>query len=122
MEDSITTISELKQKIKEFSEARDWDQFHNAKELAIALSIEASELLEHFRWIGHEEVNNKFKIPEKKKEIESELADVLVFLVRLAQMYDIDLSKSVEEKMQKNEERYSVEKAKGSCKKYNEFD
>jgi len=121
MKDNERKIQELKEKIKEFCEARDWDQFHNAKDLAIALSIEASELLEIFRWKSPEEVEALFKNEKKKEDIEDELADVLYFLVRMAQLYDLDLSEALDKKMKKNEEKYPVEKAKGSNKKYNEF-
>jgi NTP pyrophosphatase (non-canonical NTP hydrolase) len=119
--DNERKIHELKEKIKEFCEARDWDQFHNAKELAIALSIEASELLEIFRWKTHEEVDELFKDEKKKEDIEDELADILYFLVRIAQKYDLDLSEALDRKMEKNNNKYPVEKAKGSHKKYNEF-
>lgn len=118
--DNETKIHELKEKIKKFCEARDWDQFHNAKELAIALSIEASELLEHFRWQNDKEVEELFLDSKKKEDVEDEMADILYFLVRIAQKYDIDLSEALENKLKKNEEKYSVEKFKGSHKKYNE--
>ena len=97
--DHETNIHEFKEKIKEFCEARDWDQFHNAKELAIALSIEASELLEHFRFKSKEEVEALFKDSKKKEEIEEEMADIMYFLLRLAQKYDIDLSEILEKKI-----------------------
>lgn len=119
--DSERKIHELKEKIKEFCDARDWDQFHNAKDLAIALSIEASELLEIFRWKSPEEVEALFENEKKKEDIEDEMADVLYFLVRIAQRYDLDLSEALDKKMEKNERKYPVEKAKGSNKKYNEF-
>jgi NTP pyrophosphatase (non-canonical NTP hydrolase) len=121
VKDTETKLHELKQKIKEFCEARDWDQFHNAKELAIALSIEASELLEIFRWKTPDEVKGLFKNEKKKEDIEDEMADVLYFLVRMAQMYDLDLTEALERKMDKNDKKYPVDKAKGSSKKYNEF-
>jgi NTP pyrophosphatase (non-canonical NTP hydrolase) len=122
METDITIrIYELKEKVKNFCEVREWAQFHDAKELAIALSIEASELLEHFRWKSKEEVNNGFKIPEKREEIEDELSDIFYFVLRIAQLYDIDLSKALDRKMKKNEEKYPVEKSKGNHKKYTEF-
>lgn len=120
--DNERKIHELKDKIKEFCEARDWDQFHNAKELAIALSIEASELLEIFRWKTPEEVNALFSNEKKKEDIEDEMADVLYFLVRMAQMNNIDLAEALDRKMEKNEGKYPIEKAKGSSKKYNEFE
>lgn len=119
--DKETYLHELKEKVKDFCDARDWDQFHDAKELAIALSIEVAELLEHFRWKSRDEVNHRFTIPEKRKEIEGELSDCLYFILRIAQMYDIDLSKALSEKMEENDRKYPVEKAKGSHKKYNEF-
>jgi NTP pyrophosphatase (non-canonical NTP hydrolase) len=122
MKDNERKIYELKEKIKEFCEARDWDQFHNAKELAIALSIEASELLEIFRWKTPEEVQALFKNEKKKEDIEDEMADILYFLVRIAQRYDLDLSEALDRKMEKNEKKYPIDKAKGSNKKYNEFD
>ena len=119
--DTETKIHELKEIIKKHCDERDWDQFHNAKELAIALSIEAAELLEPFRFKTWEEVDLLFKDPKKKEEISDEMADVLYFLTRLAQKYNIDLSEAFERKMKKNEKNYPIEKAKGSNKKYNEF-
>ncbi len=120
--DTETKLHELKQKIKGFCDARDWDQFHNAKELAIALSIEASELLEIFRWKSPQEVDELFKNEKKKEDIEDEMADVLYFLVRIAQLYDLDLTEALERKMDKNDKKYPVDKARGSNKKYNEFE
>lgn len=121
MKDSDRKIHELKEKIKYFCEERDWDQFHNAKELAIALSIEASELLEIFRWKTPEEVEALFKDEKKKEDIEDEMADVLILLVRMAQMYDLDLAEAWDKKMEKNHQKYPVEKAFGQSKKYSEL-
>ena len=120
--DKETTIEDLKVKVKEFCDKRDWDQFHDAKELSIALSIEASELLEHFRWKTKEEVRAKMGKPEKVEEIKDEMADILYFLLRIAQMENIDLSVALKNKIEKNEIKYPVEKAKGSSKKYNEYE
>jgi len=118
--DQETNIQELKDKIQKFCEDRDWDQFHGAKDLAIALITEASELLEHFRWKSEKEVKELFENPEKKEHIEDEMADIFYFLLRLAQKYNIDLSEALEKKMGKNEKRYSIDKFKGSNKKYDE--
>ncbi len=118
--DQEKKIHELKETIKEFCEKRDWDQFHGAKDLAVALIIEASELLEHFRWKSNKEVEELFSNEQKKEEIGEEMADILYFLVRLSQKYNIDLSEALEKKMDKNEKRYPVDKFKGSNKKYNE--
>ena len=96
-----------------FRNERDWEQFHNPKDLALALSIEAAELNEVFLWKKSEEAN-----VEKVKE---ELADVFAYAILLAEKYDFDINEIVLEKIKKNAEKYPVEKAKGSSKKYNEF-
>lgn len=119
--DDKTNIQELKNKIKEFCEERDWDQYHNAKDLAIGIVTEASELLEHFRFKSENQIKEMLSSPEKRKHISEELADALYFLLRLAEKYNIDLSTALNEKMKKNKEKYPIEKAKGSNKKYTEF-
>ena len=121
MVDNETNIQQLKEKVKAFCDARDWDQFHDAKEIAIALSIEASELLEHFRWKNKNEIKDKLNDPVKKEEIEDEMADIFYLLLRIAQMYDIDLSNALDRKMEKNDKKYPVDKSRGSSKKYNEL-
>ena len=120
--DCKTSIHELKEKVRAFCEDRDWDQFHNAKELAIGIVTEASELLEHFRFKSEEQVNEMFKNESKKQELTEEMADVLYFLVRLAQMYDIDLTTELDSKIKKNNEKYPIDKVKGCNKKYSEYD
>lgn len=119
--DNETNISHLKEKIKNFCEDRDWDQFHGAKELAIGVITEASELLEHFRFKSEKEIEEFFKDIKKKEKISEEIADVLYFILRLAQKYDIDIATALNKKMEKNENNYPLEKAKGSSKKYNEL-
>lgn len=119
--DHKTNIEELKEKVKIFCEERDWDQYHNAKDLAIGVITEASELLDHFRFKSKKEVEEAFSNPEKRQEISEEIADVLYFLVRLAQRYGIDLTTELTKKLEKNEKKYPVEKAKGSNKKYTEY-
>jgi len=119
--DHKTNIQELKNKVKKFCEDRDWDQYHGAKDLATALIIESAELLENFRWKSENEVKELFKNKDKKEQVEDEMADIIYFLLRLAQRYDIDLSEALDKKMKKNEKRYPVEKAKGSNKKYTEL-
>lgn len=119
--DSETKIQELKELVKKFCEERDWDQYHNAKDLAIGIITESSELLEHFRWKSEKEVEEMFKSNSKKQEISEEMADVLYFLLRLAQKYNIDLATELKNKLEKNKNRYPVEKAKGSNKKYSEL-
>ena len=119
--DPTTNFHELKETIKKFCEERDWDQYHNPKDLAIGIITEASELLEHFLWKSEDEVKNLFDDPAKREEIEDEMADVLYFLLRLSQKYNIDLSDALLKKIRKNAEKYPIEKAKGSNKKYTEL-
>ena len=118
--DNKTTIEELKEKIRQFCELREWDQFHNAKELAIGIVTEASELLQHFRFKSKNEVDAMFQNKSKRQELTEEMADVLFFLIRLAQRYNVDLTTELNKKIQKNEQKYPIEKAKGSNKKYSE--
>lgn len=119
--DHQTNLQQLKNKIKQFCEVRDWDKYHNAKELAIGIITESSELLEHFRFKSEKEIDEMFKRPEKKATISEEMADVFYFLLRLAQRYDIDLTTELHKKMEKNEQKYPIEKSKGSNKKYTEL-
>lgn len=109
----MTDIERLKQKVHEFSVERDWDQFHDGKNLAIALSIEANELLETFLWKEADDVN-----VEKVKE---ELADVINYAFLMAHRYNLDIEKIVTDKMEINAMKYPVEKSKGSAKKYSEL-
>ncbi|MBN2052509.1 nucleotide pyrophosphohydrolase [Candidatus Woesearchaeota archaeon] len=119
--DSKTNIQELKDKIRIFCEVRDWDQYHDAKELAIGVITEAGELLDHFRFKTSTQMEELFSNSEKRSEISEEMADVLYFLLRLSQKYDIDLTTALNKKMDKNEKRYPVEKIKGLNKKYTEL-
>lgn len=118
--DNKTTIQELKDKVKKFCEDRDWDQYHNAKDLAIGIVTESSELLEKFRFKSEKEIEYLLN-SSKKSEISEELADVLYFVLRLAQKYGIDLSQELENKINKNKIKYPIFKSKGSNKKYNEL-
>ena len=103
----------IMKEIVRFTEDRDWDQFHNGKDLALALSIEASELNEAFLWKKPEEVNI-----EKVKE---ELADIMNYAFLIAHKYDMDIKEIILNKLKRNGEKYPVNKAKGSAKKYNEL-
>lgn len=119
--DDQTTISELKSNVKQFCTDRDWDQYHNAKELAIGVTTESAELLEIFRFKSQEEIDRMFNTPDAREKISDEMADVLFFLLRMAQKYDIDLADAFNAKTAKNERKYPVEKARGSNKKYDEL-
>jgi NTP pyrophosphatase (non-canonical NTP hydrolase) len=119
--DANTTLQQLKDSVRQFCEDRDWDQFHNAKDLAIGVITEASELLEHFRFKSATEVDALLKTPETKGEIAEEIVDVLYFLLRLAQKYNIDLSSEFDRKMQINQARYPVASVRGKNKKYRDL-
>src|SRR3989344_937790 len=119
--DNNTRIQEIKNYVKKYCEDRDWDQFHSPKELAIGLITEASEVLEHFRFKSESEMEAFFKDSKKREDIEDEMADVLYFLCRLAQKYDVDLSEAFKRKMIKSEKKYPIEKSKGNNKKYTEL-
>jgi NTP pyrophosphatase (non-canonical NTP hydrolase) len=112
------SIQELTGKVQEFCEARDWDQYHGPKDLAIGVITEASELLEHFRFLSEEQAMELLNNPEQKEDIEDELADVLFFLLRFSQRFDIDLTQALQRKMEKSNKKYPVEKSKGSNRKY----
>ena len=119
--DSETTIRQLKQTVKEYCEERDWDQYHNPKDLAIGVITEAAELLEHFRFKSEKEMDKMLADQKKKGEISDEISDVLMFIIRFAQKYDIDIAESFQRKMDQNIKKYPIDKAKGSNKKYDEL-
>jgi len=118
--DESTTIASLKAEVQKFCEERDWDQFHGLKDLAIGTSTEANELLELFRFKTDEEIQQKMNDPAFKARVEQELADVLFFVLRIAQKNYLDLFEGFSRKMHSNREKYPVEKARSSNKKYNE--
>lgn len=109
----MSDLEELRKAIVKFTQERDWDQFHNGKDLALALSIEASELNEAFLWKDSKDVN-----VEKVKE---ELADIFNYAILIADKYNLDIKQIVLDKLRRNAEKYPVEKAYGSAKKYNEL-
>ena len=120
--DKNTPIQELKDLLLEFREKREWKQFHNPKDLAEAISIEASELLELFLWKTKEEINSELNKNSKyKKEIEDELADVVSFCFNFANSIDIDISIAVKNKIEKNNKKYTEDKARGIATKYNKL-
>ncbi|WP_438465756.1 nucleotide pyrophosphohydrolase [Marinomonas sp. PE14-40] len=112
-------LEELKSKLQDFADARDWDQFHSPKNLSIALSVEASELVECFQWLTEEQSQNLS--PEQKQAVVDEIADVQVYLLRLATKLDVNILDAVEQKMLKNEAKYPAELVKGSAKKYTAY-
>lgn len=111
---------ELSEQIRDFCEERDWDQFHNLKDLSIGLSTEANELLQLFRFKNETQCVELFNSQPDK--ITHELADIYYYLLRIADLYDIDLNHALEEKMKLNEQKYPVSKVKGKNLKYDEFE
>ena len=109
----MDVITVILNELRRFNQERDWDQFHNGKDLAIGLSVEASELLEAFLWKASEDVN-----PDKIRE---ELADVLNYAFQMADKYNLDIKEIMLDKLKRNAEKYPADKARGTAKKYNEL-
>lgn len=109
----MSDMKEITEALLKFRNERDWEQFHNPKDLAVALNIEAGELLESYLWKSHEEA--------KKEKVKEELADVFAYAFLLADKYHFDVKEIIMEKIKKNGEKYPVDKAKGTAKKYNEL-
>ncbi len=114
-----TSIESLTAEIRAFRDARDWKQFHNPKELAVAITAEAGELLQHFVWQSPEQSDQR--VAQRKEEIASEMADIAILLFELADNCAVSLPEAIRAKLARNETRYPVDKAKGSNKKYNEL-
>ncbi len=113
-------LSKLQKELLEFARRRDWEQFHAPKNLVMALSVEASELLEHFQWLS--EAQSKTLDAEKKHAVSLEMADIFIYLMRLATELEVDILAAVEEKIKINNDKYPAERVRGSSKKYNEYD
>ena len=112
-------LTNIRDTVRTFVTERDWDQFHTPKNLSSALSVEAAELLEHFQWLNTGKVEELG--PAKLEQVRHEMADVLVYLVRLADKLDVDLGAAVEEKMILNRAKYPADKVRGDMRKYNEY-
>jgi NTP pyrophosphatase (non-canonical NTP hydrolase) len=114
--DSNSTIKDLKDIVKNFVTARNWEKFHNPKDLAVATCIEAAELLEIFQWFTTEETTSWKNIPSKLSRIKEELADVLIYCLSMANVLDIDISETVSEKLSRNGAKYPAEKYFGRAR------
>lgn len=112
-------LEALKQRLREFAQARDWEQFHSPKNLSTALIVEAAELVEHFQWLTQEQSRNL--PPETSAQVEEELADVLLYLVRLSDLLGVDLEAAAWRKIERNEQKYPAERVRSSAKKYTEY-
>jgi NTP pyrophosphatase (non-canonical NTP hydrolase) len=119
-EDDTDSLQNLRERLRLFAEERDWDQFHSPKNLSMALIAEAGELVEHFQWLTEQQ---SAELPAVKlAEIERELADILIYLIRLADKLDVNLVHAANKKVALNERKYPVNKVRGSSKKYTEYE
>lgn len=115
----MNDLDEIKEKLRQFALARDWDQFHSPKNLSMALAGEVGELLELFQWLTEEQSKNLTR--EQRKAVEEEVADVFLYLLRLADRLGVDLLEAAKNKIIIDEQKYPVDKVKGSSKKYTEY-
>ena len=115
----MTDLESLRDQLRTFASERDWDQFHSPKNLAAALAVEASELLEHFQWLT--EAQSQQLPSETLNEVSNEVADVLLYLIRISDKLGIDLIAAANTKILLNAEKYPVDKARGSSRKYTEL-
>lgn len=112
-------LDTLKLSLREFADSRDWNQFHSPKNLCMALSVEVAEITEHFQWLTQQQSKN---LPQEKlEEVAAELADTLLYLVRLADKLDIDLLSAAFKKIELNNQKYPIDQSRGNAKKYTEF-
>jgi NTP pyrophosphatase (non-canonical NTP hydrolase) len=116
---TMSKIEDLTKRILAFRDARNWKQFHNPKDMALSLVLEAAEVMEHFQWKNKEEMESYVKT--NKKDIGEELADVLYWVLLMSNDLKIDVSSALQEKLKKNEEKYPVKKAKGKHVKYDKL-
>lgn len=112
-------LEAIRDRLRQFTAERDWERYHSPKNLAMALIAEAGELVEHFQWLS--EAQSVALPPEKLKDVEDELADVLLYLVCLADRLGVDLADAAMAKISRNETRYPSDKVRGSAKKYTEY-
>ncbi len=117
--DRETTLQDVKDTIAHFTAERDWQQFHSAKNVAMALVAEAAELMAHFRWSGPDQDVAVLGDAQSLREVRLEVADVLLLLAEFANVAGIDMAQAVQEKMEINAKRYAVEKSRGTARKYN---
>jgi len=115
------SIRELQERQRIFAKERDWEQFHTPKNLVMALSGEVGELTEVFQWLTEEQSRSVIDDPKKMKQAEEEVADIFLYLIRLADKLGIDIIEAASDKIKKNEQKYPIEKSYGSAKKYTEL-
>ena len=121
MNDRVTALQEIKDRVLAFAKERDWEQFHSPKNLSMAISAEAAELMEHFLWQDPEASHSNMRTPKLRAKVEEELADVFIFAIEFANITGIDIAAIIEAKMALNAKKYPVAKAKGRSEKYTEL-
>lgn len=121
MTDPTTTLADLKTRVLAFARERDWEQFHAPKNLSMALAAEAGELMEHFLWTTPEQSATVVQDPAKRRKIEDELADVVIYALEFANIAGMDVAGAIERKMADNARKYPVEKSRGRSDKYTEL-
>lgn len=121
MTDDTATVSALKQRVHEFALERDWLQFHSPKNVSMALAAEAGELMEHFLWTGSEASHERAQEEKRRRDIQDELADIVIYALEFANVTGIDLADAITAKMAQNAAKYPVDKAKGRSEKYTEL-
>ncbi len=117
----LMDVKYIQNKLSDFAKKRDWEKFHNLKNLAISINIESSELLEIFQWDDNQEVDEKLKKKQFKERISEEVADVLLYLLRFSQIANLDLEKICLKKIKKNAKKYPIKLSKGKSTKYTSF-
>ncbi|MEE8389454.1 MAG: nucleotide pyrophosphohydrolase [Anaerolineae bacterium] len=116
MADHNTSIADLRQRVAEFVAARDWEQFHVPKNLSVAVAVEAAELMEHFQWLTHEQAAVALQDEGKRAAVADELADVLIYVLSLANALDVDVSAAVLSKLERNEHRFPAQEWRGRAR------
>ena len=113
MDDRITTITELKKIVEDFVKERDWSQFHNPKNLSMALAIEASELMDIFKWNTNQECESMMSEKNTRQDATDELADIIIYAIAFANRNNINISNAIDQKMIKNRIKYPTDKYRG---------
>ncbi|MEM8867072.1 MAG: nucleotide pyrophosphohydrolase [Verrucomicrobiota bacterium] len=121
MNDSATRLDEIKARVLAFAQERDWEQFHSPKNLSMAISAEAAELMEHFLWQSSEQSRSDIETEKLRAKVEEELADIFIYAIEFANVSGMDIASIIEAKMARNAEKYPVEKARGKSLKYTEL-
>jgi len=119
--DRKTSIYQLSQLIQDFVDERDWRKYHNPKDLAISIAIEAAELMELFQWVSERKVEKVLEDAERFTRLEEELADIIILCFNLANVLDVDVAKAVTKKVEKNRAKYPVDLVNGNYKKYTQL-